>query len=127
MALNRISQYGFDAFYRPFYRCAQARQALPAHNGDLQSKHNVRLTDAHHDNPTAICPAPAPDYLGNIAVNSPSDLAGLAGHECPYVMTFMEHGDINCGGSEGVVFQNAQSTRCASGSVSRMVTWHPVL
>ena len=87
----------------------------------------MRLTDdAHHDNPIVICPAT--DYRGNIAIYSTSDLAGLAGHECPYVMTFMEHGDTNCGGSEGVVFQNAQSSRCVSGCVtSRMVTWHPVL
>ena len=50
-------------------------------------------------------------------------MAGFAGLECPYIMTFLEHGQASSGGSAAghggagsVVFQNAQSSRCGTSS-----------
>ena len=59
----------------------------------------------------------------NSAMDDDLTMAGFAGHECPYVMTFLELGKAGGGGSaaghgsaRGVVFQNAQSSRCSSPS-----------
>ena len=121
-----------------FFRCWQSRPQAPVEDAtSLQplpqaplhgdATHSMR--DARHQGSSPVVkhvirPSNNTDVRDD--VNSARDdltMAGFAGHECPYVMTFLELGKAGGGGSaaehgsaRGVVFQNAQSSRCSSPS-----------